>query len=214
MPVLSDQRRERFAQNVACGMTATAAYAVAGYRPNGANAGRLTKNDQVQTRVMELMATAAGEAGVTIKRVVDEVAKVAFASMRDYLEFDRAGNPHIAFDGLSRAQMAAVRELVTETNVIASKEGKEGEPAEPSVTVRKVRFRLHSKLDALEKLGKFVGAWKDGASERLPPPPQVAKKPVFDLKALTDEELKQLIAIKRKMLGISASEGTPSGISK
>ena len=79
MPILSDPRWEIFAQNAAKGLSLAAAYAVAGYRPSGSNAWRLSKNERVQARITELKAVAAGEAGITIQRVIDEVAKVAFA---------------------------------------------------------------------------------------------------------------------------------------
>ena len=64
MPVLKNARHELFAQNLAKGMSATEAYAKAGYKPNGPNAGRLTKNDEVRKRV-------AGLQGSTAKQITD-----------------------------------------------------------------------------------------------------------------------------------------------
>ena len=56
---LKNARHERFAQGVASGMSATGAYDEAGYRPDGRNAGKLTKNDAVSERVEELLEQAA-----------------------------------------------------------------------------------------------------------------------------------------------------------
>ena len=44
------------------------------------NAGKLTKNHHVQARVDELMAAAAAKAGVTVERIVNELAKIGLSS--------------------------------------------------------------------------------------------------------------------------------------
>ncbi len=64
MSVLKNARHEKFAQNVAKGMTATEAYEKAGYKPSGPNAGRLTKKDEIVKRRAELQ-------GSTAKQITD-----------------------------------------------------------------------------------------------------------------------------------------------
>jgi len=59
MPVLTNARHERFAQALVRGMNASAAYVEAGYKPNGPNAARLTKNDEIKNRVAELQGSTA-----------------------------------------------------------------------------------------------------------------------------------------------------------
>lgn len=54
MPVLPNPRHEQFAQALAKGKTADEAYALAGYTPSRHNASRLTTNDNVRMRVVEL----------------------------------------------------------------------------------------------------------------------------------------------------------------
>jgi phage terminase small subunit len=54
MPALRNQRRELFAQGLAQGKTANAAYIDAGYRPNRHNASRLKTNETIVARVAEL----------------------------------------------------------------------------------------------------------------------------------------------------------------
>lgn len=73
MPVLSNQRHERFAQELAKGKTATEAYALAGYKPDDGNAARLTGNDRVQERLAELQGKAAERALVTIETITAEL---------------------------------------------------------------------------------------------------------------------------------------------
>ena len=56
MPVLNNSQHEKFARLVASGRTATKAYILAGYSAVAArqNAHRLTTNDDISMRVLEL----------------------------------------------------------------------------------------------------------------------------------------------------------------
>lgn len=54
MPVLKNARHEAFAQALAKGMTADAAYEAAGYKANRGNATRLKANESVVKRVSEI----------------------------------------------------------------------------------------------------------------------------------------------------------------
>ncbi len=73
MPVLKNARHEKFAQNLAKGMSATEAYEKAGYKANGPNAGRMTKNDEIVERVAELQNRAAEKTGYTIVKATAEL---------------------------------------------------------------------------------------------------------------------------------------------
>ena len=73
MPVLKNARHEWFAQNLAKGMSATVAYEKAGYKPNGPNAGRMTKNDEIVERIAELQNRAAEKTGYTIVKATAEL---------------------------------------------------------------------------------------------------------------------------------------------
>ncbi len=86
MPVLKNARHERFAQNLAKGMSATAAYEKAGYKPNDQNAARLTRNDEVRTRFAELMAPAVDATQATVERVLKEMVRLAFYDMTAILD--------------------------------------------------------------------------------------------------------------------------------
>src|SRR5208283_5919530 len=82
MPVLLNPRHELFAQNLAKGVAASTAYVNAGYKEDPANASRLTLDDKVKSRVQELQELAAKKVGVTIERVVVELAKIGFCDIR------------------------------------------------------------------------------------------------------------------------------------
>ena len=54
MPPLPRQKEELFAVNIASGMTTSEAYQAAGYKPDRANACRLTTKDRIRQRITEL----------------------------------------------------------------------------------------------------------------------------------------------------------------
>lgn len=59
MPTLSNHKHELFAQALAKGETADAAYVSAGYKRNDGNAVRLKGNERIAARVLELQERAA-----------------------------------------------------------------------------------------------------------------------------------------------------------
>lgn len=71
MPVLSNPKHERFAQELAKGKTADEAYVLAGYKPCRKNAHRLTTNDDIRARVAELQGRAAERATITLQNLID-----------------------------------------------------------------------------------------------------------------------------------------------
>lgn len=153
MPVLSNPKHERFAQELAKGSSASAAYVAAGYAKSDSNASRLSGNEKVRSRVEELLEEGAEKAGVTIERIVAELAKVGFANMGDFLKATTGGDPFFVYAELTDEQKAALAEVTVED----FKEGR-GEDARD---VRRIKFKLHDKLGALEKLGKHLGMFKD-----------------------------------------------------
>lgn len=77
MPALSNPKHERFAQAMAKGETATAAYELAGYEPNDGNAARLKGNDRIEARVAEILERAATRAEITVASISDRLLKIA-----------------------------------------------------------------------------------------------------------------------------------------
>jgi hypothetical protein len=72
MPTLRNPRHERFAQELATGKTADAAYGLAGYRENRSNAARLSANQGVQKRVAEIQSLGAERAAITVETLIAE----------------------------------------------------------------------------------------------------------------------------------------------
>ena len=73
MPPLSNQRHERFAQELAKGKSAAEAYRNAGYDGDRTAASRLSTNVNVQSRLAELQERGAERALVTIETITKEL---------------------------------------------------------------------------------------------------------------------------------------------
>jgi phage terminase small subunit len=70
--VLRNPRHERFAQELATGKTADAAYVLAGYKENRSNAARLNASQNIQKRVAEIQAVGAELAAITVETLIAE----------------------------------------------------------------------------------------------------------------------------------------------
>ena len=81
MPTLRNPRHERFAQELAAGKTADAAYVMAGYRENRSNAARLNTNRDIQKRVAEIQSVGAARAAVTVETLIAEAEEARSKAM-------------------------------------------------------------------------------------------------------------------------------------
>ena len=90
---------------------------------------------------------------VTEAMVLEELKRIGFANMFDYLRAEPGEEPAIDLAKLDRAQGAAIAELTVEGT--ASGRGVEARE------VRRVRFKLHDKIAALVKLGQHLGMFKE-----------------------------------------------------
>jgi hypothetical protein len=91
---------------------------------------------------------------ITVERVVDELAKIAFANMENYFRAGADGVPRLRIKDLSSDQMAALAEVTCEEEV----EGGQDEEAEPTI-VRKTKFKLYDKRAALVDILRHLGGF-------------------------------------------------------
>jgi phage terminase small subunit len=129
---------------------ATAAAIRAGYSPSRADSQghRLTRIPLVRSAIEEGLAARARREKVCRDRILEELARIAFADITDFLRWDRSGVTLRPVDELTREQTACVAEIV-ETS------GKAG---------KVVRVKLHGKLPALAALLKEIGREEERAA--------------------------------------------------
>jgi phage terminase small subunit len=153
MPTLLNAQHEIFAQEVAKGRQIGEAYALAGFNPHPANPTRLGKKRHVAERIKEIKEKATERAAeqlvISKKRVLEELAKIAFANMADFMTVGASGEPVLNWRNLTHDQAAALQEVTIDEYI----EGR-GENARQ---VRRVKFKLAPKQAALEKIGIELG---------------------------------------------------------
>jgi hypothetical protein len=81
MGELANPRYERFAQELAAGITADSAYEAAGYRKHRGNAARLSANENIKNRLREIQAMGAERAAVTVQSLMDEAEQARIKAM-------------------------------------------------------------------------------------------------------------------------------------
>lgn len=143
MPVLKNPRHEAFAQYLAKGAPADEAYQAAGFKPNRGNASRLKANENVRTRVDEIVGRGAVRAEATVERVLKELGRIGFADLRR--AFDPSGRllrPE-EWDDDTAAAIASVEVVMRNLG--------DGEVEHVH------KLRLWDKNSALDKLAKHFG---------------------------------------------------------
>jgi hypothetical protein len=83
VPTLHNPRHERFAQELATGKTADAAYVRASYRENRSNAARLSANRDIQRRVAEIQLLGAERAAITVEALIAEAEAARTKAMAE-----------------------------------------------------------------------------------------------------------------------------------
>ena len=83
MPTLRNPRRERFAQDLATGKTADAAYVLAGYQENRSNAARLNAAQDIQKWVGEIQSLGAEHAAITVETLIAEAEAARTKAMAE-----------------------------------------------------------------------------------------------------------------------------------
>ena len=81
MGEIQNSRHERFAQELAAGNPADAAYEAAGYQKHRGNAARLSANEHVKERVREIQAIGAERAAVTVQSLIEEAEQARIKAM-------------------------------------------------------------------------------------------------------------------------------------
>lgn len=159
-------KQEQFCREYLIDLNATQAAIRAGYSAKTAQqqGSRLLLNVVIAARIAELKGDraerAAAKLEITADRVLEELARIGFSRVTDYMRITSDGEPAIDLSNLTDDQKAAIAEVTVEDFT----EGR-GEDARD---VRRVRFKLHSKPDALRDLGRHLGIFEKDNAQRAP----------------------------------------------
>ena len=193
MPILTNARHERFAQELAKGRSASEAHIAAGYKGDDGNASKLANRPEIQARVQEITGKAAVKAGVTVERVITELARIGFADIRQVVSW----RPEVSFiesHGEAQGETKLIQSRVTVLDSATLGDDTAAAVAEVSQSATgTLRIKMHDKVGALEKLCRALGMF----IERR----EVGKAGAFD--HMSDEELRDDIIRRAKELGIA-----------
>lgn len=106
-------------------------------------------------RIQNILGEAAAKTDIKVERILEELARIGFANMLDYVSIGQGGDANLDLTALSRDNAAAISEVVIDTH--NARDGKD------TVVVRRVRFKLLNKRAALVDLGKHLGMFKQCA---------------------------------------------------
>jgi len=186
-------KQEKFVEELIKGKSQREAYKLAGYKTDkmadktiDEAASRLFKNSKVLARYEELRARLVKEAEdeciVSAKEVLRELKRIGFADIKDYLSY-RTAKTVVGYDkdtGEPIIDYAQIIELIESEKI----DGRLIQ--EVSINSKGVfTFKLHDKMAALDRLGKYLGMFTDKV--------EVSSQVNNPFEGLTTEELKLII---------------------
>ena len=159
-----DARESRFVDEYLADLNTERAAVAAGYSITTAKskAYQWVSNGKVKphvyAEVMRRRQALADRADITAERVLREIAKIGYASMRRFIHIDEYGQPQIDLTETPSDDLDALSEIATETVLERDGTDEDGKPI--FNRIRKTKIKLHDKLSALEKLAQHTGVYK------------------------------------------------------
>jgi phage terminase small subunit len=157
-------KQERFVDEYLIDLNATQAAIRSGYSEKTARqlASRLLSDVDIQDEITKRRAALSEKKGLTVERIVDEMIKLGFSNMQDYMKVGGDGLPQLDWSGLTRDQAAALSEVTVDT-VAGHDEDENGFKRDTT----RVKFKLNDKRAALVDLGKHLGMFGDKLEHSL-----------------------------------------------
>lgn len=145
------EKQGQFVREYLIDLNATQAAIRAGYSKKTARSQgqRLLTNVDIAEAIAEAQQERAERTEITADRVLEELGKIGFANMQDYIRVTPDGDAYIDLSKLTREQAAALSEVTVEDFT----EGR-GDDARD---VRRVKVKLIDKRAALVDIGKHLG---------------------------------------------------------
>ena len=164
-------KQQRFIDEYMIDFNGTQAAIRAGYSPRtaGVQAYQLVTDARIQAELKSRTAKLSEQASITVAEIVERLAAILRATMRDYLRVTAKGELALDFSRATPQQMAAVQHLEIDRAA--------GEDADGA---KKFRLRLYDKIAAADKLLRHLGAYRDRVEHSGPEggPIEVATPPV------------------------------------
>ena len=150
-----NDKQQRFAEEYLIDSNATQAAIRAGYSAKTAysQGQRLLKNVEVEAAIQKAQDARAKRTEVTIDRVLTELALIGFADMGTYLKLKNGRVERRDWSDLPEGATKVIQEITQEEHT--------GGRGHDVGETRRTKFRLYSKLDALEKIARHLGMFTE-----------------------------------------------------
>jgi phage terminase small subunit len=123
---------------------------------------KLLRDPDIRAEIDSRVTRLTEDAWIRAERVLAELAAIAFSDMGDYMRFEQDGRVVLDWSNLQPPARRAIAEVTQEEHIDRG----DGAPR----AVRRTKFKLHDKLGALDKLGRYYGLFNvDGAASQQPP---------------------------------------------
>ena len=158
-------RRERFVAEYLVDLNAKRAAIRAGYsrRTAAQIASRLLREGSVAEAIATAQADLAGKLGVTVERIVTELARIGFSDIRDVVQWRSVPAVSELDAGGTNAGVTSVVEVKSADDLTPDAAAAIAElSVQPSGSVR---VKLHDKRAALVALGKHLGMFAERREE-------------------------------------------------
>jgi phage terminase small subunit len=194
MAVKSAQKRAVFVREYLVDRNGTRAAIAAGYARRSASVTscRLLRNAKVQAEVSELTEQRLQRLEISADTVLQELAKIAFANIKDFFSVQDDGSITLDLSQVTPVQAAGLADL--RLDEYTSEKG----------CIRRTRVKLGPKTRALELLGKHLKLWTDQSqlAHGLDLAEEIKKARERVLRGMSDAELNEKIRELEAELGI------------
>jgi phage terminase small subunit len=161
-----DPKRARFVQEYLIDLNATQAAIRAGYSKKTAysQGQRLLKNVEVQKTIQRAQAARAERVEESKDDWLRELKLIGHSNISDLVDID-SDTGAIRAKGFKEMPKGASRAIESITEVRTIHESADGKQC---VVNSRLTFKLHSKLDALDKIGKHLGFFEQDNLQKTP----------------------------------------------
>jgi phage terminase small subunit len=149
------EKEKTFVAEYLVDLNASQAAIRAGYDPKWAarTAYKIRRRPRVATAIAEAQGERLAALNMKAEEVLRELSAIARANVLDYMRLGPDGEPIVDFSGLEREKAASLSEVTVEDFA-------EGRGANKR-DVRRVKFRMHDKIAALDRLAKYHGLLRE-----------------------------------------------------
>lgn len=162
-------KQKQFVREYLIDLNATQAAIRAGYKEKTAEQQgyQLLQKTSVQEAIQKAMDKRAQRTEITAERVLQELAKIGFANIADYLKVstnERVVEYKDVEDDEGNVTQTPIFDFVQAVQLYDTEDverAKLDAVAEIKQTKDGVTFKLHDKVSALEKMGRHLGMFKD-----------------------------------------------------